>query len=117
MNIQSLLGDFRKHLPVRVYGKGPIIELLREMGLTVTKKTPLRATDAFRSNETGEIVCTVTVNGKEKITASLTHLKLDITHPLFNKVRDYRNNLIDESAQGGQNLNRPSFRVGDLYRK
>ena len=117
MNIQSLLVDLRKQVPFRVYAKGPVIELLRELGLHVDKKTPLQVIGVFRSNESGEIVCTVTANGKEKVTASLSHLKLDITHPLSRKVRDYRNNLIGESSHPGQDVNRASFRVGDLYRK
>lgn len=117
MSAQGLLTEIKKHLPFRVYGKGPVLELLREMGMSADKKTPLRATEVFRSNESGELVCVVDWDGKEKVTAALTNLRLDIKHPLFNKVRDYHKEVERELSKPGQNVNRSSFRVGDLYRK
>ena len=119
MNPQSLLTELKKHLPLRVYGKGPLLELLREMGQHVDKKTPLQATDIFRSQENGEIICTLTV-GDQRTTAALANLKLDITHPLFRKVRDYRNEVATESFAPDKeesNVNRSSFRIRDLYQK
>ena len=119
MNAQSLLPELRKYLPLRVYGKGPLLELLREMGLYVDKKTPLQATDIFRSQENGEIICTLMV-GNQRTTAALANLKLDITHPLFRKVRDYRNEVAKESFNPDKeesNVNRSSFRIRDLYQK
>lgn len=117
MSAQKLLIEFKKHLPIRVYGKGPIIELLREMGERADKKTPLTVTDAFRSNESGEIVCNISLENGEKVSAALTNLKLDIKHPLFRKVRDYRNEVAEELAKPTQNVNNASFRVGNLYKK
>jgi hypothetical protein len=114
---QKLLIEFKKHLPVRVYGKGPVMELMREMGTRVDKKTPLQVTDAYRSNESGEIVCNITLENGEKVSAALTNLKLDIKHPLFSKVRDYRNEVAEELAKPTKNVNDSSFRVGNLYKK
>ena len=119
MNAQSLLIELKKYLPLRVYGKGPILELLREMGQFVDKKTPLQATDVFRSQESGEIICTLVV-GDQRTTAALANLKLDITHPLFRKVRDYRNEVATEvftPEKKESNVNRSSFRIRDLYKK
>jgi hypothetical protein len=45
---QSLLGEVKKHIPFRVYGKGPVVDLFRELGHYVDKKTPLQVTDVFR---------------------------------------------------------------------
>ena len=117
MSAQKLLMAFKKHIPVRVYGKGPVIELMREMGARVDKKTPLQVTDAYCSNESGEIVCNIALENGEKLSAALTNLKLDIKHPLFNKVRDYRNEVAEELAKPTQNINNSSFRVGNLYEK
>ncbi len=119
MSAQGLLGDIKKHLPIRVKGKGPILELLRELGCLVDKNTPLQAVDAYRSEESGEIVCDVVCERsgkKEKVSAALTNLKLDITHPLYRKVKNYREEVVAELSKPTADVNRPSFKVGDLYR-
>lgn len=117
MSAQGLLVEVKKQLPFRVYGKGPVIELMREMGLFVDKNTPLQVTDAFRSDESGEIVCEVTVEGKGKVSAALTNLKLDITHPLYRKVKNYRAEVVEDLSTQEVDVNRSSFKIGDLYRK
>ena len=116
MSAQNLLVELKKHLPLRVYGKGPVLELFREMGQFVDKKTSLQVTDAFRSQDSGEIICSLSA-GNQSVTVALTNLKLDITHPLFRKVRDYRNEVATDLATQGQDVNRSSFRVRDLYKK
>jgi hypothetical protein len=116
LSAQSLLAEVKKQMPFRVYGKGPVIELLREMGVFVDKKTPLQVTDAFRSDQSGEIVCEVTVEGKGKVSAALTNLKLDISHPLYRKVKNYRDEVVDDLQKQDLDVNRASFSVGDLYR-
>jgi hypothetical protein len=117
LSAQGMLVEVKKHLPFRVYGKGSVIELIREMGVFVDKKTPLQVTDAFRSDESGEIVCEVTFAGNGKISAALTNLKLDITHPLYRKVKNYRGEVVDELGKQELDVNRSSFKIGDLYRK
>ena len=116
MSAQNLLVELKKYFPLRVYGKGPVLELFRELGQFVDKKTPLQVTDAFRSQNSGEIICALSV-GSQRITVALTNLKLDITHPLFRKVRDYRSEVATDLASQGQDVNRSSFRVRDLYKK
>ncbi len=116
MSAQGLLNEIKKHLPFRAYGKGVVLELLREMGCLADKKTPLKIVDVFRSSESGELVCVVAVEGKENVSAALTNLRLDISHPMFNKVRNYHREVETELAKPEQNVNRSSFRVGDLYR-
>ncbi len=116
MSAQGLLNEIKKHLPFRAYGKGVVLELLREMGCLADKKTPLKIVDVFRSSESGELVCVVAVEGKENVSAALTNLRLDISHPLFNKVRNYHREVEREVAKPEQDVNRSSFRVGGLYR-
>ena len=117
MSAQGLLVEIKKHLPLRVYGKGPVIELFRELGAFVDKKTPLQVTDVFRDRESGELGCFVSVEGKERVTAHLANLTLDITHPLYRKVKNYREEVARAIASPQQDVNRSSFRVGDLYKK
>ena len=125
MSAQSLLNDLLKHLPLSVYGRGAVLTLLREMGFPVTNKTPLEVTDVYRDDHSGELVCKLSPDGKGEFTAALTNLKLDITHPLYRKVKNYqvevsealgkldvedtRQISIDQEDRGG-------FRVGDLYK-
>ena len=91
------------------------------MGSQVNKKTPLNVTDVFRSSESGEIICEIAMDGKGKVTAALANLRLEITHPLFRKVKNYRDEEANREApekteRPSQDVNRESFRVGDLYR-
>ncbi len=125
MSSQGLLIELKRHLPLRAYGNGPVLELLREMGNHVTKKTPLDITDAFRESERGEIVCEISIKGQEKTSAALANLRLDITHPLFRKVKNYRDDeanreepaQADKPGRPAQDLNRSGFRIRDLYKK
>ena len=125
MSAQSLLTDLLKHLPLRVYGRGAGVTLLLEMGFPVKNKTPLEVLDVYRDDNSGELVCKLSPDGKGDFTAALTNLKLDITHPLYRKVKNYqvevsealgkldvedtRQTSIDQEDRGG-------FRVRDLYK-
>ncbi len=116
MSAQGLLVEVKKYIPFRAYGKGPVIELLREMGVHADKKTALMVTDVYRSDESGELVCQITIEGQGKASAALTNLKLDITHPLYRKVKNYRDEVVSDLVLQDQDVNRSSFKVGDLYR-
>ena len=125
MSAQSLLNDLLKHLPLSVYGRGAVLTLLREMGFPVKNKTPLEVLDVYRDDNSGELVCKLSPDGEGELTAALTNLKLDITHPLYRKVKNYqvevsealgkldvedtRQTSIDQEDRGG-------FRVRDLYK-
>jgi len=126
MSAQQLLNDLLGHLPLRVYGRGAVLTLLREMGFAVKNKTPLTVLDIFRDEESGELVCKLTPDGNGEFTAALSNLKLDIAHPLYRQVKDYQVEVSE--ALGKQDLedtrqtqiereDREGFRVGDLYKK
>ena len=126
MSAQQLLNDLLKHLPLRVYGRGAVLALLREMGFMVKNKTPLTVIDIFRDDESGELVCKLTPDGTGEFTAALSNLKLDITHPLYRKVKDYQievsESLGKQDAEDSRQAridrkDRSGFRVGDLYKK
>ena len=125
MSAQSLLTDLLKHLPLRVYGRGAVLTLLREMGFPVKNKTPLEVTDVYRDDNSGELVCTLSPDGKGDFTAALTNLKLDITHPLYRKVKNYQVEVsealgkldVEDTLQASiDQEDRGGFRVGDLYK-
>ncbi|HIE43091.1 MAG TPA: hypothetical protein EYP95_07735, partial [Nitrospinaceae bacterium] len=59
MSAQSLLNELLKYLPLRVYGRGAVLTLLREMGFPVKNKTPLEVTDIYRDDNSGELVCMI----------------------------------------------------------
>ena len=126
MSAQQLLNDLLGCLPLRVYGRGAVLTLLREMGFAVKNKTPLTVLDIFRDDESGELVCKLTPDGTGEFTAALSNLKLDISHPLYRKVKDYQEEVSE--ARGKQDVedsrqthiereDRDGFRVGDLYKK
>ena len=126
MSGQKLLNDLLGCLPLRVYGRGAVLTLLREMGFAVKNKTPLTVLDIFRDDESGELVCKLTPDGTGEFTAALSNLKLDISHPLYRKVKDYQEEVsealgkqdVEDSRQTQiEREDRDGFRVGDLYKK
>ena len=126
MSAQQLLNDLLGCLPLRVYGRGAVLTLLREMGFAVKNKTPLTVLDIFRDDESGELVCKLTPDGTGEFTAALSNLKLDISPPLYRKVNDYQEEVsealgkqdVEDSRQTQiEREDRGGFRVGDLYKK
>jgi hypothetical protein len=126
MSAHKLLNELLEYLPLRAYGRGAVLTLLREMGFSVKNKTPLTVIDIFRDDDSGELVCKLTPDGTGEFTSALSNLKLDITHPLYRKVKDYQAEVSE--ALGKQDLedsrqaqidqdDRGGFRVGDLYKK
>jgi len=126
MSAQQLLNDLLGYLPLRVYGRGAVLTLLREMGFVVKNKTPLTVLDIFRDDESGELVCKLTPDGTGEFTAALSNLKLDIAHPLYRKVKDYQIEVsealgkqdVEDSRQTQiESEDRSGLRVSDLYKK
>ena len=126
MSAQQLLNDLLGCLPLRVYGRGAVLTLLREMGFAIKNKTPLTVLDIFRDDESGELVCKLTPDGTGEFTAALSNLKLDISLPLYRKVKDYQEEVsealgkqdVEDSRQAQiEREDRDGFRVGDLYKK
>ena len=126
MSAHKLLNELLEYLPLRAYARGAVLTLLREMGFSVKNKTPLTVIDIFRDDDSGELVCKLTPDGTGEFTAALSNLKLDITHPLYRKVKDYQAEVSE--ALGKEDLedsrqaqidrdDRGGFRVGDLYKK
>ena len=125
MSAQSLLNELLPHLPFRAYGRGAVLTLLREMGFQVKNKTLLEVTDIYRDDNSGELVCKMSPDGKGEFTAALTNLKLEMSHPLYRKVKNYQIEVSE--ALGKQDVedtrqtsidqeDRSGFRVGDLYK-
>ena len=126
MSAQQLLNDLLEYLPLRVYGRGAVLTLLREMGFVVKNKTPFTVLDIFRDDESGELVCKLTPDGTGEFTAALSNLKLDIAHPLYRKVKDYQIEVsealgkqdVEDSRQTQiESEDRGGLRVSDLYKK
>jgi hypothetical protein len=126
LSAQELLSELLTHLPIRAYGRGAVLTLLREMGFEVKNKTPLVIMDIHRDENSGELVCKLSPDGKGEFTAALTNLKLDINHPLYRKVKNYqvevsealgKVDLEDTRQQSIDHEDRGSFRVGNLYKK
>ena len=126
MSAQQLLNDLLECLPLRVYGRGAVLTLLREMGFAVKNKTPLTVLDIFRDDESGELVCKLTPDGTGEFTAALSNLKLDISMSAEGKKCGIKEEVsealgkqdVEDSRQTQiEREDRDGFRVGDLYKK
>ena len=125
MSAQALMDELLQCLPLRVYGRGAVLTLLREMGFQIKNKTPLEVTDIYRDDNSGELVCKLTPDGKGEFTAALTNLKLDIKLPLYQKVKIYQVEVsealgkLDEEDTRQTHIEQEDwsgFRVGSLYK-
>jgi hypothetical protein len=125
LSAQTLLDELIKSLPFNVFGRGAVLTLLREMGFQVKNKTPLEVIDVYRDDNSGELVCKLSPDGKGEFTAALTNLKLDIRHPLYRKVKNYQVEVsealgkldVEDTRQSSiDQEDRGSFRVGDFYK-
>ncbi|KXA96308.1 hypothetical protein AKJ38_03520 [candidate division MSBL1 archaeon SCGC-AAA259I14] len=92
----SLIKEIEEQLPLPVYPRLGLCQVLQEQGVEVDTTTELRATKVFDSGEAGGIVCSIIDKGgrideeKQPFVVSLTHLRVKQDHPLSQKISEYQ---------------------------
>jgi hypothetical protein len=91
----ELIKEMKMYLPIPVYPSKELQQLLRKQGKNISMETELKITKVFDSGDVGGIVCTVLKDkNKEVLIASLTHLRINPTHPLSDKITAYQKQRI-----------------------
>ena len=102
--VAELMGKLESHLPIPVKLTGQLVQQLRAQGSKLTKDRVLFIHRVFYLGDEGGIICDVTQSraAKEAIVVSLTHLRIQPTHPLFRDIRAYQQARVRRLAESDQ---------------
>lgn len=83
-------------VPIPAKPSTALLRLLREKGLKIRPEQVLFIKRVFYSGDEGGIMCdiTPTKGAKEHYVVSLTHLKIDMGHPLYRDIRAYQQHRV-----------------------
>lgn len=91
----DLIDEIKKHLPFDILATKELQETLIKEGADVKIGERLKVEDVFDSKEFGGILCTIPF-GKQVFIISLTHLDIEKSHPLSQKIIEYQNKRIEQ---------------------
>lgn len=85
----KLLREIRKHTPIPAYPSKDLLKMIGIKGRGLNTGSELQINDAFDSDESGNILCSIV--GEDGIfIAPLNHLTIKQDHPLFEEVSAYQ---------------------------
>ncbi|MFM7449025.1 MAG: hypothetical protein ACKO24_10560, partial [Leptolyngbyaceae cyanobacterium] len=86
----------KKTVPFKVRGGKEFLRLLHDQGKVVSPNQEFEVTFTDYSGDVGGIVCGILVdeNDQQVFVTSLTHLKIDSSHPLAAEVKAYQQKRI-----------------------
>lgn len=85
----KLLREIREHTPIPAYPSTHLMESIGQRAEALTPGTELEIRDAFDSDESGKILCSIAAENGVFI-APLNHLTIKQDHPLFEKIHAYQ---------------------------
>lgn len=102
----ALTKKLKENLPIIVRPGKPFLKTLRERGEVVTSDQEFTVDRVDYSGDMGGIMCTLASDPeqKERYVVSITHLKIDPSHPLAAEVEAYqrrRNRMLMLENQKG----------------
>lgn len=83
----NLVDQLKEYLPFEIQIRSEIIEQLKTEGKSI--KNRLKVEDVYDTKEFGGIVCVIPYKS-EALVFPLTHLIIDDTHPLAEKIKKYQ---------------------------
>ena len=109
----DLVPKMKDQLPIQVRLGSPIVRMLREKGITVTRGQQFEIKRVFYFGDEGGIMCDVTPtkDAREALVVSLTHLLIPARHPLAQEIRAYQRERTRRLAQEGGPGKNSSFTV------
>ncbi len=91
VEVESLMRQMERHLPIAARGTGALVRFLRGSEVSLPASQRVQIVRVFYLGDEGGIACDVTLPGSESaLVVSLTHLRLDGSHPLSKDVRAYQ---------------------------
>ncbi|MBN1810767.1 MAG: hypothetical protein JXA14_02920 [Anaerolineae bacterium] len=107
----ELLHEIEAQLPIPAQPTAMTRRALRDRGGAVPRDCRLFVDSAFYAGDEGGIMCGIKLSddGKEVLAISITHLRIDLRHPLAKKIRAYQEERKRRLAQSGRSREPSSF--------
>jgi hypothetical protein len=106
--VEQLMRDMGRHLPIRVQASLPLSENLRQQGIKLRFGEEAQIESTVYLGDMGGIGCAIKwpSAGKDAVVVSLTHLQIDAAHPLAARVQSYQSKrakriALSEGGPGG----------------
>jgi hypothetical protein len=96
----ELIRKMKSQLPIPAKASKPFVQSLRERGVKIKPKQVVQIKDVLYLGDDGGIACAVdTGQDKSAVISSLTHLRVDVKHPLAEEIRSYQTERTQKLAQ------------------
>ena len=115
----ELLHEMEAQLPIPARPTATIVRALRDQGQRISRDRELVIQSVFYAGDDAGIVCALeSLEGlKAALVISVTHLAIDLRHPLAKKIRAYRQERKRRLAQAGGAREPSSFTVRPRKKK
>lgn len=102
--VARVMQKMEEQLPIPAAPSNQVVRTLRQEGLKISSERVLFIRRVFYLGDEGGISCDVTPagDGKEAFVVSLTHLRIDPSHPLYRDIRAYQRQQVKRIAESGQ---------------
>ena len=88
-NHSKLLREIREHTPIPAYPSKHLMDSIGTRGKALTTSSEIQISDAFDSDESGNILCSILADDGVFI-APLNYLTIRQDHPLFEQIQAYQ---------------------------
>ncbi len=99
----ELLHEMEAHLPIPARPIATMVRALRDQGQRISRDRKLSIQSVFYAGDEAGIVCAIEpLEGiKVALVVSVTHLQIDLRHPLAKRIRAYQQERKRRLAQAG----------------
>jgi hypothetical protein len=107
----ELLREMEEQLPIQALPTATMVRALRDQGQRISRDRKLSIQSVFYAGDEAGIVCALeALEGiKIALVISVTHLQIDLRHPLAKKIRAYQQERKRRLAQAGGSREPSSF--------
>jgi hypothetical protein len=107
----ELMREMEEQLPIQAWPTATMVRALRDQGQRISRDRKLSIQSVFYAGDEAGIVCALEpLEGiKIALVISVTHLQIDLRHPLAKKIRAYQQERKRRLAQAGGSREPSSF--------
>jgi hypothetical protein len=107
----ELMREMEEQLPIQARPTATMVRALRDQGQRISRDRKLSIQSVFYAGDEAGIVCALEpLEGiKIALVISVTHLQIDLRHPLAKKIRSYQQERKRRLAQAGGSREPSSF--------
>ena len=87
----ELIAMLNDHLPIPAYATPPLVKAVRQQGADIKVNDAVEIDSVLYLGDEGGIACAIGLwGGKTAVVTSLTHLRIDCSHPLAERIQAYQ---------------------------